>query len=225
MNQPLRLPPPPPGMRYVVQNGNVILVPETPSGAAQQRVHALGQAQQSHPTEPGRVSPLEQRYAPSEDYPGWVEVPAFYTVSLVLGGDPAAPAANVGNSVTIRPEPFVCRRITWATTGDVPNFISSASGIMGSAQGRSVRVEWSDEFTKFLGSRPCLISALFGDSEGFLDFPRRGVLFQGKQTLDVKLTRILWPDSNTQPANTEFDFNFQGVSLLPMGVNQSGSAG
>lgn len=218
-----RLPAPPPGMRYANVAGRIVLVPEVPSGAGYQRTHALGQPSQSHPTEPNSPAPLHQGHE-SEDYPGWLEIPAFYTVTIVLGGDPTLPSSVAGGSVVLRPEAFVCRRITWATNGDTPKFIQTAS-IVGSAQGRSVRVRWDDEFTKFLGALPCLVSALFGDSEGFLDLPRRGVLFQGKQTLSVNLTRILWPDADSTPANTEWDFNFQGVGLLPMHVNQSGSAG
>lgn len=219
------LPVPPPGQRWINIGGRQILVQDVPSGMAYQQQHALGQppnARQSHPTEAPVPSPIP-RPVESEDYPGFVEVPAFYTVTVVLGGDTTKPSANAGNSVNLRPEPFVCRRIVWATNGDTPHFITTAS-IVGSAQGRSVRVSWEDEFTKFLGNKPCLVSALFGDSQGFLDFPRRGVLFQGKQTLSVNLSRIMWPDSTT-PADTEWDFNFQGVQLLPMNINQSGSAG
>jgi hypothetical protein len=215
---------------YATSRRGLVLVP-IPSGAARQGQNGMGQVPQSHPAERNNPAPLHQppgsplqAGSPSEDYPGFLEIPAFYTVTVVLGGDPTLPSAVAADSVTLRPEPFVCRRITWATNGDTPIFISIPS-IVGSAQGRSVRVEWQDEFTRFLGTKPCLVSALFGDSEGFLDFPRRGVLFQGKQTLSVRLTRILWPDPESQPADTEWDFNFQGVGLLPMNVNQSGSAG
>ena len=219
MNQPL--PALPPGQRWINVGGRYVAVVDVPSGAEYQRVHALGQppnTRQSHPTEAPVPRPMRKE---SEDYPGFVEIPAFYTVSIVLGG--ADDSVKAG-STNIRPEPFVCRRITWATTGDAPKFITTPS-IVGSAQGRVVRVTWEDEFTKFLGNQPCLISALFGDSEGFLDFPRRGVLFQGKQTLSVNLHRLFWPDLESTPADTEFDFNFQGVGLLPMDINQSGSAG
>lgn len=146
-------------------------------------------------------------------------IPAFYTVSIDLAG---TDGAQQSGSVPTRPEPFVCRRISWATTGDTPVIGGTANG-SGSVQGRAIEVSWSDEFTQFLGSRPCLLSALFGDSNGFLDFPKP-VLFQGKQALTVTLRRILWPASTT-PATTRFDFCFQGLSLLPAGVNQSGSAG
>ena len=103
-------------------------------------------------------------------------------------------------------------------------FVSSSGGATGSAQGRSVTVQWDDEFTKFLGQQPALVSALFGDSQGFLDIPK-GVLFQGKQALTITLNRILWPDPDTNPATTQWDFVFQGVGLLPKGIHQSGSAG
>jgi hypothetical protein len=62
-----------------------------------------------------------------------------------------------------------------------------------------------------------------GDSNGFLDNVR-GIIFQGSQTLSIELLRLHWP-SDTLNAATEWDFVFSGVSLLPPGVNQSGSAG
>lgn len=148
-------------------------------------------------------------------------IPAFYTVTIALAGDVGATQAG---SVPLRPEPFLCARITWATSGDTPAFLGDASvGTAGSAQGRSVEVTWGDEFTQFLGNRPCLLSALFADSQGFLDFPRP-LLFQGKQSLTVQLSRVLWP-SGSDPDTVRFDFCFQGLSILPAGINQSGSAG
>jgi hypothetical protein len=150
-------------------------------------------------------------------------IAAFYTVSIELAGSNGSTQAG---SVPIRPEPFVLKRITWATSGDAPSIIGAVSGV-GSAQGRAVEAQWEDEFTKFLGSRSCLLSALFADSQGFIDLPRP-LLFQGKQSLSVQLRRLFWPaeDATTfPPAITRFDFSFQGLSLLPPGVNQSGSAG
>lgn len=150
-------------------------------------------------------------------------IPSFYTVSIELGGTVGATQAG---SVPIRPEPFLLKRITWASSGDTP-WIIGANSSAGSAQGRSVEVQWEDEFTKFLGSRSCLISALFADSQGFIDLPRP-LLFQGKQSLSVTLRRIFWPAADpvlTPPLPVRFDFSFQGLSLLPPGVNQSGSAG
>ena len=146
-------------------------------------------------------------------------IPAYYTVSIDLA---ATVGATQAGSVALRPEPFMCGRITWATTGDVPSIIGD-TGAVGSPQGRSVEVSWADEFVQFLGSKACLISALFADSQGFIDFPKP-VLFQGKQSLSVTLRRLFWPSAET-PVTTRFDFNFQGLSLLPPGVNQSGSAG
>jgi hypothetical protein len=207
----------PPGYKVVPLRGggqalvadNAFPIQQT-SGDAYQRTHGLRGLGQ-HP----------QEFDPSPDYPGMLEVPAFYTITVLLGGDDNAVKAG---SVTLRPEPFIVRRITWATTGDAPLFITIPS-IVGSAQGRVVEITWDDEFTKFLGQQPCLISALFGDSQGFLDLPKKGLLFQGKQTLSVNLHRLIWPDPTSDPAETRFDFNFQGVMLLPQGVNQSGSAG
>jgi hypothetical protein len=147
-------------------------------------------------------------------------VPAFYTISIDLDGDTGD---NAAGSVNLRPEPFLMTRITWATDGDTPVF-NGALALPGySSQGRSVRVEWADEFTKFLGDRPAMISALFGDSQGFMDM--QGLcLFQGKQTLSAKLTRLGWPYTSA-PIQTSWDITFAGFGLLPKGVNQSGSAG
>lgn len=150
-------------------------------------------------------------------------IPSFYTVSIDLAG---ADGSQQSGSVPLRPEPFLCKRITWATTGDSPKLVGSSNG-SGSLQGRAVEVSWQDEFTRFLGSGSCLLSALFGDSQGYLDFVKP-VLFQGKQSLTVNLRRILWPAANATdnpPVTVRFDFNFQGLSVLPLGVNQSGSAG
>lgn len=208
----------PPGYQYVpTRNGAMTLVPtqafpiQQASGLAYQRTHGL-QGVGQHPQE------FDDE---SKDFPGYIEVPAFYTVSILLDG---ADDAEMSGSTPIRPEPFVCRRITWATSGDAPVFITGPSPA-GSPQGRTVEVTWSDEFTKFLGNQPCLVSALFGDSQGFLDFPRKGILFQGRQVLSVNLHRLIWPDADSTPAATRWDFNFQGVMLLPKNVNQSGSAG
>lgn len=149
---------------------------------------------------------------------GYARVPAWYPVSLIL-----APTANAqsGGNVQLRPEPFVLKRITWATTGDVTPFVSN-SGPPVSIQGRSVLVDWQDEFTQFFGQRQTLVSAVFGDSNGFLDLPQ-GLIFSGKQTLSVRLTRLFWPSEET-PADTRWDFVFAGYSLL-RSEYQSGSAG
>lgn len=172
------------------------VVPVVPQSMAQQRP---------------QLEPAPVRFT---DYPGFSEVPAYYTISITLGG--AAGNTQEG-SVPLRPENFVCKRITWATTGDT-EFEAGYS-----IQGRCVTIQWSDEFTRFFGSQPGLISSVFGDSNGFLDLAR-GIMLQGKQTLVIALTRVLWPTGPT-PGNTRFDFCFQGVSLLPYGIHQSGSAG
>ncbi len=209
--------PVPPGFKMVpLRGGGRAIVADDrfpiqqASGFAYQRTHGL-QGVGQHP----------QEFEPSPDYPGYLEVPAFYTVTILLGG--ADDSVKAG-AVNLRPEPFIVRRITWATTGDAPVFITVPS-VVGSAQGRVVEATWSDEFTKFLGDQPCLLSALFGDSQGFLDLPKKGLLFQGKQTLQVSLHRLIWPDPESTPVDTRFDFSFQGVMLLPDGINQSGSAG
>lgn len=149
---------------------------------------------------------------------GYAKVPAWYPVTLLLAG---TANAQQGGNVQLRPEPFVLKRITWATTGDVFPFQSS-NDISQSAQGRSVIMDWQDEFTQFFGSRQGLVSAFFGDSNGFLDLPR-GLVFSGKQTLSVRLTRLFWPSEETA-AETRWDFVFSGHSLL-RSEYQSGSAG
>lgn len=146
------------------------------------------------------------------------KIPNIYVVSVALGG--AAGATQAG-SKQLRPEAFVLKRITWATTGDTPPFADLEPGY--SLQGRAVTVKWQDEFTQLMGTDEALISSLFGDSNGFLDIPR-GALFQGKQALTVNLTRLHWPFA-TEAVTTRFDFVFQGLGLLPKNVAQSGSAG
>lgn len=192
-----------------MKNPNIIPVvalrPEEPT-VDYKAQEGLGQ----HPRwEPG----LESNVA----FDKFVKLPAFYTITINLGGDPGS---NLGGSVPIRPEPLVIRRITFACTGDTPVFTSGL--FSGSVQGRSVEITWGDEFVSFLGDIPCLMSALFGDSQGYLDIPR-GILIQGRQTLKCKLNRILWPDLEIEPAVTRFDICFQGIALLPPGQQESGT--
>lgn len=202
-------------MRRVFPGGQL------PTGAAYARQIALGaaQGQRQPPTyrrgQGGGQLPIS---SDAEHDPSYEKIPAWYTVSINLGGV----AGNTGNgAVQLRPEPFILKRITWATTGDCHPYVNQFPGF--SLQGRSVQMEWSDEYTKFFGDQPSLISAVFGDSQGFLDVPR-GALFQGSQNLTVKLTRLIWPSSLTA-AETRFDFTFTGLGLLPKDVAQSGSAG
>jgi hypothetical protein len=215
------------------RNGQVYEMPWAPTAdSAYKRRHALGEAPNPSPmvmapTYAPMQSPMANShpadqggYQPDSFWAQFEEVPAFYTVSVFLDED----SGSVGvGSVPLRPEPFVCRRITWATTGDVPpRYTGPATS---SAQGRAVTVQWDDEFTRFLGSRPSLLSALFGDSQGFLDIPR-GVLLQGKQTLSVTLNRLFYPAfGEGDPGQNQFDIVFHGIGLLPKGVHQSGSAG
>jgi hypothetical protein len=89
-------------------------------------------------------------------------------------------------------------------------------------QGRSVEILWGDEFTQFMGNRPCLLSAVFGDSNGFLCLPPPGIFFAGRQSLSLVLTRVLWPSAQTEEAITRFDFSFQGRGILPKNQQVSG---
>jgi hypothetical protein len=186
-------------------------------GRAYQQQNALGEMPNG--PRPGG-SPTDSSGVENDPrFDGFEKIPAFYTVSINLGG---SQGATESGAVQLRPEPFVLKRITWATNGDCyPALAVAEAGY--SVQGRAVSIQWADEFTKFLGNQPVLISALFGDSNGFLDIPR-GALFQGKQSLSCTLTRLVWP-SEAEAINTRFDFCFQGLGLLPKGVAQSGSAG
>lgn len=151
-------------------------------------------------------------------FEGRVKVPATYNVSILLSG---IEGKSQGGKVTLRPEDFWLQRITWACTGDTPLYANAALPGF-SIQGRSVEMSWSDEFTQFLGDQPALVSALLGDSQGFLDI-LHGIYFSGSQTLGVKLTRLFWPDPQIEPAITRWDFAFHGLGILPPGKHVSGS--
>jgi hypothetical protein len=73
-----------------------------------------------------------------------------------------------------------------------------------------------------MGEQPCLIAAVFGDSNGFLHMPHGGIYFAGRQSLSIRLTRLFWP-ADTDPVVTRFDFSFQGVGILPKNQQASGS--
>lgn len=176
---------------------------------ARQRMHGLGL--DPGPLVPSTMDDLKQLFT---------LVPAFYTLTIELGGN----TGDIGaDTVGLRPEPFLMTRITYACSGDTPVFNGGLSVSSASAQGRSVEIEWSDEFTKFMGERPCMPAALFGDSNGFMDMTGL-CLFQGKQALSAKISRFGWPFSG-QVATTRWDINFAGFGILPKGVAQSGSAG
>ena len=162
----------------------------------------------------------EQVQAAADDprFAGYNAIPAWYPVNITLGG---ADNDTFTGNVTLRPELFVLKRITWATTGDTYPAVDQEPGY--SLQGREVTLTWGDEFTKLFGNTSALVAAAFGDANGFLDI-FKGALFQGSQTLSVTLTRLHWP-ANTSRISTRWDIVFSGLALLPPGVNQSGSAG
>lgn len=174
------------------------------------RIHSLGElptgARPIAGPAQGPTAPAPRPYDPAEAASRFVEVPAVYTATVILGGEEGADGPG---SVALRPEMFALRRITWASEYDAPPFF-----LIGGAAGRQVEIAWGDEFTQFLGNTPTLISALFGDSNGFLDLPGEGILFQGRQTLNVKLRRLLWA-AEGDPVDTRWDICFQGVGLLP----------
>ncbi len=159
---------------------------------------------------------------PIQQFATYNKIPAQYVIKIELPGDDGARRAGV---TQLRPEPFVCHRITFATDGDKRRHFAVPFSI-GSPQGRSVEVRFGDSFTTFFGKTSGLVSAVFGDSQGFLDLPR-GILFQGSQPIQVELTRLFWPQPEelAPRATTRWDFVFHGVSLLPQSINQSGSAG
>ena len=211
---------PPPGYTYGFgADGQLYLMPIPQSAdSALARTHGLGAAppqDRSHPTYRGQGL---------EDDPMWdnfEKIPTWYRIEIELGGESGDAQ---GGSVPLRPEPFVAKRVTWATTADTATYQEDTNAAGGSQQGRAVTIEWMDEFTKFIGSNPILVSALFGDSQGYLDL-QRGLLFQGKQALSARLTRLFWPGSTELQDTTIWHIVFHGIALLPRGVHQSGSAG
>lgn len=194
-----------------------------PQGSTYRKLHSLGQVVHQMP----RAMPQQRLGAAltqgptapaprAEPDPGdFVEVPAFYTVTIDIGGDPNSQGAG---SVALRPERFECRRITYAAQADSPPYADIG---LGSVNANCLEVTWGDEFTQFLGSNPTLIGALFGQANGFLDLPQ-GILFQGRQSLNVKLRRLQWPAAS-DPQVTRVDITFHGVGLLP--VNSGGVSG
>ena len=198
-----------------------------PAGIARQARHAARVPLDTGPL--GDTRSQGDSFLDHPDLRDYTPVPAYYVVQVELGPEPGD---NAPGQTQLRPEPFVLQRITWSTNGDLA--LPPGVGLFPfwgvSQQGRSVEITWGDTFTKFLGTNSSLISALFGDSNGFLDLP--GVaLFQGSQNLQVVLNRLFWPfqlgEGNflQNPRNVRFDFVFEGVGLLPKGVNQSGSVG
>lgn len=170
---------------------------------------------------PGRPPSPDFRALVPQGFEDWVQIPAFYTASVnvaeTVGGVPAVASAK------LRPERFVCGRITFATAGDIifdQGTPSLPLPLSSSWQARAVECTWADNFTQFFGDQPCLLAAVFGDSNGFLDLPG-GLLFQGSQTLSVKLNRLVQLTVDQGPSR--FDFQFQGIALLPPGQQQSGS--
>jgi hypothetical protein len=119
------------------------------------------------------------------------------------------------------------KRITWATTADTPPYTPAifVGTVTPSIQGRTVRCSFGDSFTNFLGQRQGMVSAVFGDSHGFMDLPR-GIVFQGSQSIKVALKRIFYPGPTdsiefTPPPLSRWDFVWAGVTLYP---KQSGES-
>ena len=201
---------------------------QVPSGYANQGRHAI-----TGPVALGDTT-MPPAWYDAPEYKSYNKVPAYYPITAILGG---AAESIVEGTTLLRPEPFLLQRITWATGADIltNEQIESIGGIFASLnfptysmQARSVELTWGDEFTRFMGKQPALVAAIFGDSYGYLDLPAP-IFFQGSQTLQVNLRRLFWPFSipaiplDILEVDTQWDFVFEGVALLPMGLNQSGS--
>jgi hypothetical protein len=164
------------------------------------------------------------------DYAQYNQIPADYVIQILLGG--AAGSRVPEQTEPLRPEPWLLHTITYATTADIltaEQLIAGGGAILSppySEQARSVELEWGDEFTRFMGNQPALVASIFADSYGFLDLSEP-ILFQGSQQLSITLHRLFWPFVSSQldipEVNTNWDFVFHGVSLLPKGVNESGA--
>lgn len=189
-------------------NANRYGIPDTRSNAAFAATHEIGAppgaSRDGDPAQQVSQS-ARDRYNPDGAY---IEVPAFYNIVV----------ANLGNvtnddapgSVQLRPEDFILERITWCALQDIV-FDEAQNSFCG----RTVEIEWGDEFTKFLNRAPALLSAAFGDSNGFLDFPN-GIRFEGKQTISLKLRRV-FGDPILDAVPGRFDFVLHGFGLLPRG--------
>ena len=203
---------PPPGYHYGARHARK---PDTrsaefagPARRVRPRIPAharLGWPAPAEFADPGGESP----------YPNVLEIPAFYTVSILLGGDTGA--VNAG-SVTIRPEPFVCRRITWSTTGDTPVFITVPS-VVGSAQGRAVEVSWSDELTKFRARHPARSPPCSATRKAISTRPVWTVAKASRRGRCA--SRACSGRTGSDPATTRRHSSFQGVGPPTKGATKA----
>lgn len=146
-------------------------------------------------TAPGKDYALdtERRF---EDY---TKIPAYYILRVELGPNEHD---NQAESITLRPEQFLLRRITWRVTPPIVSITLPAQAPKRVAlgppiapaydAGSGIAMRWGDEFSKFLGGpgpEPSgLLGALCGEVNGFLDMTRE-VLLAGKQTISAFLER------------------------------------
>lgn len=185
-------------------------IPGTRQSTAFAATHEIGaarDAQRGGDPAQNIARTAREQHNPDGEY---IEIPAFYNIVIPNLGPNTGDDAT--GDVTLRPEDFVCERITWAALQDLVAILEAGSSL--SFIGRSVEVAWGDEFTRFLNKDPALISAAFGDSNGFLDFPN-GIRFQGKQTLSVTCRRVLGVGEIEVPGR--IDFTLHGFGLLPRG--------
>ena len=210
--------------------------PGYPGTPAQRHMVPVGIARQARhasrgPLALGDTRTVMDSFLDSPHLRDFTAVPAKYVIQAIIGPEDGD---RIVADTQLRPEPFVLETITWATGGDLalPDQTDLFPFWSWSQQGRAIEIRWGDSFTTFLGKNAALLSALFGDSNGFLDLPEVA-LFQGSQSLQVTLTRLFWPmalgpdpdDRVNNPRNIRVDICFHGVGLLPKGVNQSGSVG
>lgn len=195
-----------------------------PQGSTYRELHGVRVVQANNPRSmpvgaavaQGRTTPAPGQEPQEGNY---IEVPAWYTISVVIGGDPEQLNAVVAGSVALRPERFQCRRITYAAQADSPPY---SLGAFGSPTANAVEIEFGDEFTQFMPRTPTLLGAVFGQANGFLDLPQ-SILFQGRQSLNCKLRRLQWTGTPDDFVDTRIDITFAGVGLLP--VNSGGVSG
>ena len=157
-----------------------------------------------------------------EEYRGYTLVPDQYIINIELNSEAGQSEAD---SVPLRPYDFLLERITWACTGDSAiseddYTVNPVWSMGGSIMGRCTEMEWSDEFTKFMGDRRALVSAVMGDSNGFIKLPRV-LRFVGKQVLSIRLNALFYPwpppTQGTPYPDFRWDFVFHGCDLYPPG--------
>lgn len=139
--------------------------------------------------------------ATEQQFADYTKVPAVYVLRFELGPDAFAQDSD---SLNLRPEQFLLRRITWRVTPVIINahsagepdfqFVAGPPIVPAYDPASCIEVHWEDEFSKFIGgSGPApsgMLGAIFGEVNGFLDQTRE-ILFAGKQTLSATVSRLV----------------------------------